>query len=117
MTDTYLVWCPPCQLPTKHVVDGPVAACTACGEVRDSIPQPVSIGSGLLDEPVVVELKYCDYCRVWMPVGHPVCTGDVQVNCEERTEAGAICGRCPTCIAAQRADFERFGSLSELDIP
>lgn len=117
MTDTYLVWCPPCQMPTKHVVDVPLAACTTCGEVRDSIPQRISVGSGLLDEPVVVELKYCDYCRSWKPVGHPVCTGDVTVACQERTEAGAICGRCPVCIAAQMADMERFGSPSELDIP
>lgn len=117
MTDTYLAPCQACGTHTKHVVDGPVAACTSCGEVRDSITETVSVGSDLFAEPVVIERRFCDYCRAWKPVGHPICTGDVTVNCEERTEAGGICGTCPSCVAAQRADLERFGSPDDLYIP
>lgn len=118
MSKTWLIWCPPCDAAMPHVVDGPEVACTGCGLLRDSIPQASNLAADPLAEPgAVADLRYCDYCREWKAVGHPVCTGDVQVACLERNEAGGICGLCDGCKRAQSADLERFGSPDDLYIP
>jgi hypothetical protein len=104
-TVEFLYDCPACGAERgPHRYDGDELACLSCGTPREVEPELVV---------AVLDMRFCDWCRATLPVGHDCPAG--AVGCLTRGPADAACGACERCLAVQAADLAMRDFLACID--